>query len=86
MYVGIFQIYIAAVLINKKSLKSLTDFIVAFCSGYFHSVLKELSQIPATYLDIKKAVHRNRTTEMEITWGFINRGVGGGGGKGTEIK
>ena len=52
MHVSIFQIYIAAVLINKKSLKSLTDFIVAFCSGYFHSVLKELSQISATYLDI----------------------------------
>ena len=24
---------------------------------------------------------RNRTTEMEITWRVINRGVGGGGGE-----
>ena len=31
--------------------------------------------------------NRNRTTEMEITWRVINRGVGGEeGGKGTEKK
>ena len=31
--------------------------------------------------------NRNRTTEMEITWRVVNRGVGGGEeGKGTENK
>ena len=30
--------------------------------------------------------NRNRTTEMEITWRVIYRGVGGGGRKGTENK
>ena len=31
--------------------------------------------------------NRNRTTEMQITWRVINRGVGGGeSGKGTENK
>ena len=45
-----------------------------------------LTTTPKTKTKAKQAnnQNRNRTTEMEITWRVINRGVGGG--EGEEVQ